>query len=312
MRISTLKLLTACVLCAGLGAAAMRGVLQSREPDRDSGSISIGATRALGSDAALEPGGASRSRLDALGDWARAMAGRPAARRELGLTADMLVRLAESDPRAAMDAVLELDAYWHRIDTADRIAALWARRDPHAALAYARASNELAIRSTFETRVVEEWARVDPERALGHLLTPQGELLFLRGSGRGTRLARRIASRLPQQSLAAANRLPTGIVRSELREAAIESIVHENLASALWQASTETPGADQAQWIEAITRVYAEQDPAGALQWARDLEFAVPGTLNDVVAAVYAAYPDRLEELRLCALNPRVTDACRP
>lgn len=354
LRASALKPVAACVLCAALGGAVTYGVLQSRAPDRLAGSTGIVDTRAPGVHDAPEARNLSPSRLDARRDRAPTEAGRSAVLRELarsaapafaeaaalalvdvfddpfegvelvssaveaarrkGLEADILVRLAESDARTAMDAVLELEGHWHRIDTADRIGAVWARQDAQQALTYAQTSSALPpwLRLRFETRVLEAWARVDPQRTLRYVLTREGRHLFLSDGGRGKRIARDIARRRPDELLATAEPLPPGIVRSVLREAAIVRIVQEDLPSALRHAATETPESDQAQWIGPITRVYAEQDPVGALQWARDLEFAAPGTLEDMVEAVYAAHPGRIDELRLCELSPTVAVACRP
>lgn len=193
--------------------------------------------------------------------------------------ADAIVRLADTDPRSAMDRALAIEGYWLRLDTAERVAAVWAGQAPNAVLAFVEASGDLdpEARSALRSRVLVAWAAADPGRALGYLLSPAGQRLFFFDRDRAGGFARDVAIRQPYEMLAAADALPRGIVRRELRDAAIVSLVEQDLAFAARQAALAAPGPDRRQWLTAL----------------------------------HDTHPDQSVELGLCELDPRIDPGCR-
>ena len=172
--------------------------------------------------------------------------------------ADAIVRLAATDARAAIDRALAIEAHWLRIDTIERVAAVWAERAPIEALAFVQVTRELdaGMKSAVRSRILEVWAGTDPGRALDYLLGRDGQNLFFFDERTGRRLARELSARQPYELLYAANGLPKGLVRAELRSFAIASLVERDLAFALREAALAAPGPDRQQWVTAVQRIH--------------------------------------------------------
>jgi hypothetical protein len=172
--------------------------------------------------------------------------------------ADAAVRLAARDPGTAMNRAFAIESHWLRLDTIERVAAVWAEREPNETLAFLQAARELdpGVRSAVRARALEVWAGDDAGRALDYLLGRNGQDLFFFDEAAGRRFARELAARQPYELLYAANGLPKGIVRAELRGYAIANLVERDLAFALREAALAPPGPDRRQWVTAIERVY--------------------------------------------------------
>jgi hypothetical protein len=274
MRESILKPVTACVLCAVAGTLSMTALLHAVE--------GVSGTTSADTDA-VAPAFAEVETADPPDIDAPAPEPATAAS-----AADAIVRLAADEPRTAMDRALTLERHWLRLDTAERVAAVWAERAPNAALAFVQTTSELdpEAKSGIRARVLDAWAVVDAAGALGYLLSPEGQNLFFFDRATGQRLAREVSTQKPYELLTAADALPRGVVRAELRDAAIPGLVADDLSGAVREAALATPGSDQRQWVTAIVPEFVRADPDAALEWARDIDDRVPGTLRTVSALV--------------------------
>jgi hypothetical protein len=257
MRAAFLRPVALCALSVVLGAATARLLLPSR------GAADTGTPQAPGVDRPARPEG-----FDA-GDRDEVVA---------VSVPDALVRLAATEPRSAMDRALAIDSHWLGLDTAERVAAVWAEQSPDEALAFLTGSRELDpdAKSALRARMLETWARVDPGRLLGYLLTRDGQNLLLFDLGTG-RFLHELSAQRPHELLSASNSLPKGFARTELRRFAVAGIVDRDLALALREALLAAPGLDRRQWVTAI----------------------------------YRAHPERADELGLCELDARIDPVCR-
>jgi len=233
-------------------------------------------------------------------------------RRDLGL--DPLEQLAANDPRAAMSEALATGPYWLRRDAVERVATIWARRAPVEALAFVEAARQLdpATKAAVRQRVLITWASTAPTRALDHLLSRDGQNLFFNYPDTALAFVRVLSERAPAELLGAADALPPGLVRTQLRDTAIPALVEYDLELALREASRAAPGRDQQQWVTHLQQPLVRADPQRALQWARDLNARAPGSfldaLRNVTSLVKQTYPDRLAEF--CAIDPDFSVDC--
>lgn len=312
MPTEVLKPAAICVIGAFIGAASMHIVLQSGVVGDSRPLVPLaGTVLPAGLDASnpSDEGPEARASFaqEATPDATDAEDGRPRS------GADALVDLANDNPRAAMNRALALETYWLRLDTAERIASVWATQAPNAALAYLQASLDLdpEAKRKVRARMLVAWATSDPGRALDYLVSRDGQNLFFLDPDTARKFVRKIADAQPRGVLAASNPLARGIVRNELRDAAIAALVEQDLAFAVRQAALAAPGTDQREWVRSIAGPYAQAEPEKALAWAADVEAAVPGTVNRVAHLVHEAHPDRTEELGLCDRDPSVDPGCR-
>ena len=228
-----------------------------------------------------------------------------------GLLADAIVRVAATDPEAAMQQALAIEHYWLRRDTAERIAVVWAERSPAAALSFVREFGELlgpGTLSAVRARILATWAAVDSARALQFLLSREGQDLFFLDREAARQFARDLATREASDILAVADTLPKGLVRVELLDAAMQSLVDRDVASAARQAGLEAPGPMVRQWIRHIEEPFARTDPEAAFEWAEGIETRFPGTLRRVSRLVRQLHPDRTEEF--CEFDPGIDANC--
>lgn len=226
--------------------------------------------------------------------------------------ADELTALARTDPRAAIQAAQALAGHWHRLDAIERVIGVWAERSPLDALA---AVQRIVVvdpqaKAVIRSRLLEHWVAADGEAVLSYLLSREGRSLFVFDPESVRQVADRIASERPYAIISAAEPLSKGVVRTELRRAAIATLVESDLDFALQQARIEAPGPDRAQWVRAIEGAYARQDPAAALAWARQYDSQLPGTLQRVVTLVRELHPGQSAALGLCELDSRSERAC--
>jgi hypothetical protein len=297
MRGSVIKAVALCVVSAAAGAAAMSVTIDTGDSDRTTSTGNFFVPDG-GRETAAK---ANRERmrpapvLTLRGD----IGGR-------GSAADRLVEQAAADPRAALRAALEFDGYWHRLDTVERIVAVWARREPSTVLAYLQESAgfDPDARNRLLATAFAEWAGVDPDDVLSFLLTPRGQRLLFDERSLGHGIVREIAIARSGELLLAAGSLPRGEVRSSLRSAAIASLVERDLSFALRQAVIESPGLDKQQWIDNIIEYWTPRDPAGAFDWAKDFDPEAPGTLRNVAYRIAVSEPELTEALALCDLTP--------
>jgi hypothetical protein len=229
-----------------------------------------------------------------------------------GLVADALEAVAATDPERAADGARSLAGFWSSKTALERVLVVWARQDPTAALSYADRIENLTAdrRAGLFSSIVREWAAVDPQAALGYVLSPAGQASFYAREVRGLAVAREIGLRRPYAVLAAADRLPRGSARYDLRAGAMTRIAEIDLDTADRLARQAAAGPDRAQWAYAIIDVEAKRDPASALAWAKQFEPFLPGTLNKTVRRIEQRYPSRAEALGLCALGPMAPASC--
>lgn len=314
MPTEVLKPALICMLGAVVGAASMHMVLHSgvvgdsRPPASLTDVDTMPATdldAPVPSNEAAEAGSPAAGEIDT--DATRSESGRP----RNGV--DAIVNLASDNPRAAMNRALALGAYWLRLDTVERIASVWAAQAPKAALDFLQASHDLdpEAKRKVRARVLFAWAAADPGLALDYLVSRDGQNLFFLDPDTARKFARKIADEQPHEMLAASNPLARGMVRNELRDAAIAALVEQDLTFAVRQAALAAPGNDQREWVTSIAGPYAQAEPENALAWATDVEDAVPGTVNRVARIIHETYPERTEELGLCDTNPRIDPRCR-
>lgn len=290
-----MKGLAFCVIGALLGAGLMQVLMQSGVVTRPGGASPIAADE---SSPAPRDAGQQISRRDSATE---ASATQPAAvaasvgrtRPGPGAEAEALLAVANDDPALAMERALALDAYWLRLDTVERVASVWASQSPEDALTFVRASPELDpdAKSSVRARILEAWAAADPGQALGYLLSQQGQDLFFYDRSTADRLADEISTHQPYAVLAAADTLPAGVIRNQLRDAAIPKLVETDIAFALQQAALAAPGPDKRRWVSHIQGALVRTDPEGALDWARRIDAQVPGTLRTVTRLVQENYP---------------------
>lgn len=234
--------------------------------------------------------------LGALGDDApsaeRVAATFPAAERPL-FFADWLGRRAESNPGAALDELFVLSSRSTQRIAAERIGAVWAERDPEAAL---RAAPLLPddLRSGYRQRVLDTWGRFDAGGLLAYM--QRAELDALESANALTFLA---AS--PEAVLTAAERVP-GTQATTMRMFGFMALAERDREAAFRRVEALPAGPEREQVVSMVAAVLAMSDPDTAAAW---IERALPSSPNaQMMVAVGLAERDPVRALDMLKQRP--------
>lgn len=305
-----MKRILLCALAAALGGVIVQAVMLQGMPARSTEAGRDPSPASYGSDSVAPRADPDLPVSDPAAPTPASDLPPPSPAVATAAPTDRLVDLAATEPRAALEQALGIEGYWLRRDTAERIALVWAAQSPDTALGFI--DDTLALdpetRSVLRAAVLETWAAASPERALAYLLGADGSNLFFVEPKAADRMARRLAARDPLAVLAATDGLHKGLVRNALRDAAIPSLVEQDLNLALRQAAIAVPGADHRQWIAHIELPFVRADPVGAFEWALAIEAGNPGSVQRVSRLVIQLYPDRITEY--CEFDPGIDPGC--
>jgi hypothetical protein len=175
------------------------------------------------------------------------------ARSEQVAEADALVERVAGDPAAAMRGAVALEGYWLRRDTLQRIVSVWAREAPADALSHINRSRDLgAAKRSIRALVLETWARADPVDALNYLSGAAGSDLFFTDPPTAALTARAIADSEPFLMLTRADIRSPGLVRNQLRQAAIAVIVERDPEFAERKIALAGSDVERAEWEWAL------------------------------------------------------------
>ena len=204
-----------------------------------------------------------------------------------------LMRLAEENPRHALDYVAEIPAGSYRDMLLMSIARGYARNDPEAALAWARGLDSFIL-----DRVLWVVAERDPARAVEMALAmesvservPAMQALLYNGQVDPRMFADRVLA-LPDSGLRdQAVQLLAGVWISRDADAAFEWLVgnavrigvgsfaelaqqlgyQDPIAAA--RVANRIPSNARGVWIQGVARSYGRADPKGALAWIEQFE----------------------------------------
>ncbi len=260
----------------------------------------------------LETGLARHAELDARG--AAALAD------ELGLDAALAAQAyaawAIADPAAALRALGEVQDEARARTIADTVARVLARRDPREAFVSARRIGRADLETLFESVAVQAWAASAPDEMVEHFAGLSGARLEallsaappdLQRFGPAdvlprTDLIQALARANPKRLLEIAPRLSAPLAAA-VRRIGIVSLVERDPLAAIAHVEDGAADAEQRrQELALIAPVYARQDPAGALAWAR--ASGEPELLVQTLAGVGATDPLLAIETALAETAP--------
>lgn len=209
-------------------------------------------------------------------------------------------RLAERDPRSAVNHALSVSEPTLRQEAVRRVAAIWARGDPRSALEVVRALPRSDDRQAMRMAVMSEWAGFDPLGVLDYLSGASGE----DAGGIGLAVVS-IALREPMELLRSSDRLPFELREMAREQALIELTVRDPLAAiAHVEAMSGTGG--RSRLLGAIASRYGQTDPEAAIAWMESRGSGSSDIYRSVVAGVAQTDFDRA--LELAFNSPRGVD----
>ncbi len=174
---------------------------------------------------------------------------------------------ATSAPQQALQEALDLPTMNARQQAVSRVAYVWARSDPYAAILYADNIEDPQLKRSFKHSVINRWAGSDPEAAMQHAQalpnSMEREQLLMS-------IIQSVANNDPAAAFSLANDLDPSI-----RDGAYANVVsvwaQRDARSAISFMDTLSDERLKEQLIMSVARTYAEQAPGEALQWVFSL-----------------------------------------
>jgi len=231
-------------------------------------------------------------------DIAATLASLPASRDGASLTVEVIAAAARTSPSAALRSAVLLDDPVDQARALERIAAIWAQRDPSAALAELDVVTDERLRNAFRAAVLREWAREDTLAMVAYL-GEHSDLSQQTVSGRTA--FDEILDVDAEALLELADGLPASI-RAGAKRAALTYLAERDPGRALDYVPSLEPGAYRDVLLMSIARGYARNDPDAAFAWARSLDSS--GVADRVLWVVAETDPQRAVGMAFGAGSP--------
>lgn len=206
-----------------------------------------------------------------------------------------LTKLAQSNPQAAMEKVLETKNPSRRGGLLSMVALKWAAQDPIAALEYAEDMEPGPERIGFRRAVLAGIARQDPEGSL--------DLLDSGSVSRNERYTllftamHELSQTDPQYALEKAQSLSRKQDRAMAVSAVLNRVASSDLETAIKMLDS-MPDLSVVQSSAAqIMQKFAQSDPERALKWAESRSKEAPMLLQNVIRAIAVSNPEHAFEL---------------
>lgn len=214
------------------------------------------------------------------------------------LKVEVIAAAARASPSAALRSAVLLDDPVEQARALERIASIWAERDPRAALAELDVVGDERLRNAFRAAVLREWAREDTLAMVAYL----GEHSDLSQQTLFGRTAFDEIQRVDAEALLElADGLPATI-RDATKRAALTYLAEQDPGRALDYVASMAPGDYRDVLLMSIARGYARNDPDAALAWARGLESS--GVADRVLWVVAESDPQRAVDMAFAVGSP--------
>lgn len=206
---------------------------------------------------------------------------------------DVLASEAETSPHTAFDEAMAIEDDATRARALMRIAPVFAKVDPSAALAAGELINDWDQKWRFQSQVMRDWAREDPAAVMQYI---RGLDSSARTDTRFTTYAYDIL----------ADHDPAGFLEFAVELPARQRLHAQNLAMAAWgrndsaaalQALEQLPTGQHRQLIGAFARGYGQSDPDGAILWAKSLDSRNSDVVIEVISSLSKTDPERAVQL---------------
>lgn len=205
---------------------------------------------------------------------------------------DAIALFAEQDLPGALERALQLEVGQASTAAAQQIAAVMARSDPQAALAYENMIPVPIQRIRYRDRVFDEWAKTDPAAMLAYLESTSDLTEVLVGEAGFQALA----TSAPEKLFIVADRFAAS-QRARAQAAAIDVLATIDPVAAYERVSALPATNERDGLVETVAARYAEQDSEAALAWATTLEPRSAAALHAVLSNLAAADPGRAVDL---------------
>ncbi len=206
---------------------------------------------------------------------------------------------AGAAPAAALERALGLPDATGRDAAALRVAEVWARQNPHEALAQLELVDDTVLRKLLVSKALVALATVDPETVADYLSSADPETVALAMQDGAAEQFRLLD---PKRAVDVGRRLPQPL-GSYVTAIALGRLATSDLPSAMAYADT-LPAGERPQAQQAIARNYAGNQPDAALAWARDLRPPRPDLVRNVILGIADNDPVRALDLALETQSP--------
>lgn len=231
-------------------------------------------------------------------DIAATLASLPSSVDGASLNVEVIAAAARTSPSAALRSAVLLDDPVDQARALERIASIWAERDPLAPLAELDVVTDERLRNAFRAAVLREWAREDTLAMVAYL----GEHSDLSQQAVFGRTAfDEILDVDAEAMLELADALPASI-RDPAKRAALTYLAELDPGRALDYVASMAPGDYRDVLLMSIARGYARNDPDAALAWARSVES--PGVADRVLWVVAESDPQRAVDMAFAVGSP--------
>lgn len=182
----------------------------------------------------------------------------------IGLIADM----ARSVPAEAFAAALALEQASMQSEALQRIATVWARSDPRAALDMSDGVADSTLRNAFRREVFSRWSQLRPSEMLDYLALRTDLALDHRSLGKDTLDA--LARANPRRLFEASDEWSRHL-RRRAREVALFQWAERDPMAAYAAAGATAAGEERDSLLRSVAAAYGSHDPDAALAWADTL-----------------------------------------